>query len=243
MMLDVDFVPCTDFRRRIRESEEVRALLSGGRAALVIPAFEYVQEGDGLDVSSFPTEKEVRSSAFSFGCATCIRRGRSLMAFYAGSGSFQDLLRLVEEGRLDMFHRNWQPGHSSTLLLLPPLRFFPCFPSRSRWLTLDLFLLPSSSPSIPFLLLPSSSRHKLHDLLRLPSLPPLPRHHLPTRLRALRHLPPSRPPTLRRAFRRLRRQQSCVSVRDASERGGVLRDGWRVVDPSVACLCGGDEGA
>lgn len=64
MMLDVDFVPCTDFRRRLRESasDEVRALMRSGDAALVIPAFEYVKHDDGKDASKFPKDKEVRTS-------------------------------------------------------------------------------------------------------------------------------------------------------------------------------------
>lgn len=60
MLLDVDFVPCTDFRRRVRglKGGEVRRLLRNGDAALVVPAFEYVRHEDGLDAKTFPRDKE-----------------------------------------------------------------------------------------------------------------------------------------------------------------------------------------
>ncbi|KAI0313020.1 glycosyl-transferase for dystroglycan-domain-containing protein [Amylostereum chailletii] len=66
LLLDVDFAVCTDWR------EPVRALLRGegggdnakmakrmreGRAALVLPAFEYVHPEDGKDQSRFPKDK------------------------------------------------------------------------------------------------------------------------------------------------------------------------------------------
>lgn len=84
MMLDVDFAICTSFRERILGSggQEVRDLLRSGRAALVVPAFEFVDLEEGKDVDAFPKEKT-------------------------------DLVRLVEEGRIDVFHRAWTVGHSS----------------------------------------------------------------------------------------------------------------------------------
>ena len=80
MMLDVDFAVCTDWRNAIRDS--VRAIhgtnvsklklggnktaateviqdLRDGLAALVIPAFEYVNQDAGSDQSTFPSDKEV----------------------------------------------------------------------------------------------------------------------------------------------------------------------------------------
>lgn len=60
MMLDVDFVPCTDFRERVRgASEEVKHLLREADAALVVPAFEYVKPEEGLDARKFPKSKAV----------------------------------------------------------------------------------------------------------------------------------------------------------------------------------------
>jgi glycosyltransferase-like protein LARGE len=59
MMLDVDFAICTDFRRRIRESEIVMERLRGGRMALVVPAFEFTRQRDGLNASTFPVNKPV----------------------------------------------------------------------------------------------------------------------------------------------------------------------------------------
>ncbi|KAI8335370.1 glycosyl-transferase for dystroglycan-domain-containing protein [Chlamydoabsidia padenii] len=58
MMLDVDFYLCTDFRRRILTNPNLLALLDSGRGALVVPAFEYLLQDDGLDAATFPTHKE-----------------------------------------------------------------------------------------------------------------------------------------------------------------------------------------
>ena len=59
MMLDVDFAVCTDFRKSIRESREVMKKLESGKVALVVPAFEFVEQKDGLNQSEFPKDKEV----------------------------------------------------------------------------------------------------------------------------------------------------------------------------------------
>lgn len=88
MMLDVDFAICTDWRSAIRDTllgdmqqdtgsrtraHEARSVegkegpltvdvideLREGRIALVLPAFEYVKQEDGLDQSTFPRDKEV----------------------------------------------------------------------------------------------------------------------------------------------------------------------------------------
>ncbi|KAL5521302.1 hypothetical protein ACEPAG_9225 [Sanghuangporus baumii] len=84
MMLDVDFVPCTDFRHRLLAHKGVvRDLLRQSRAALVIPAFEYVEHKDGADARTFPTSKE------------------QLTALYNAS-------------KIGMFHASWAPGHNST---------------------------------------------------------------------------------------------------------------------------------
>jgi Glycosyl-transferase for dystroglycan len=57
--------------------------LRSGNTALVIPAFEFVEQPDGLDWKTFPTSKPT-------------------------------LLQLVDEGKIDMFHRGWKKGHGST---------------------------------------------------------------------------------------------------------------------------------
>lgn len=57
MMLDVDFWLCTDFRTRLRQDKYLMNLLSSGRAALVVPAFEYSRQSDGVDPTTFPTNK------------------------------------------------------------------------------------------------------------------------------------------------------------------------------------------
>ncbi|KAL1723730.1 glycosyltransferase family 49 protein [Schizophyllum commune] len=82
MMLDIDFSLCTDFRRVIRESDELRGRLDEG-VAFVITAFEYSKLDEGTNQEVFPRTKE-------------------------------DLLELVNVGRIGMFHASWQPGHNST---------------------------------------------------------------------------------------------------------------------------------
>lgn len=83
MMLDVDFWLCTDFRQRILNSPQIMDKLRDGHAAFVIPAFEFNVQEDGMDTSTFPTNKD-------------------------------ELVQLVKENKIDMFHKSWQPGHGST---------------------------------------------------------------------------------------------------------------------------------
>lgn len=59
MMLDVDFAVCTDFRSQVLSSPTIMDKLRRGDAALVIPAFEFVDQQDGRDADTFPTTKEV----------------------------------------------------------------------------------------------------------------------------------------------------------------------------------------
>lgn len=59
MMLDIDFYPCTDFRSVINQSSTISDKLYTGRAALVIPAFQYIDFHEGMDYRSFPTRKAV----------------------------------------------------------------------------------------------------------------------------------------------------------------------------------------
>jgi len=59
MMLDVDFAVCTDFRNRVLRSSAIMDKLRHGDAALVIPAFEFVDQQDGRNADTFPTTKEV----------------------------------------------------------------------------------------------------------------------------------------------------------------------------------------
>lgn len=61
MMLDVDFAICTDFRSHIRAGldSEVGRSLRNGYAALVVPAFEYLNQQDGIYPDTFPSDKKV----------------------------------------------------------------------------------------------------------------------------------------------------------------------------------------
>ncbi|SCV68540.1 BQ2448_661 [Microbotryum intermedium] len=91
MMLDVDFWLCTDFRSRILGSEEIMARLRGGLAAFVVPAFEFAKQSDGIDPFTFPTTKEETASMH-----------------------LQELVNLVQNEKIGMFHKSWAPGHGST---------------------------------------------------------------------------------------------------------------------------------
>ncbi|KAG9011445.1 hypothetical protein FRB90_007258 [Tulasnella sp. 427] len=82
-MLDVDFIVCTDLRRRVRGDPKVMEMLRKGDTALVVPAFEYVDQQRGVDARLFPAQKK-------------------------------DLLSLVDEGAVTMFHAGWELGHGNT---------------------------------------------------------------------------------------------------------------------------------
>ncbi|CAH7686570.1 glycosyl-transferase for dystroglycan-domain-containing protein [Phakopsora pachyrhizi] len=83
MMLDVDFWICTDFRKRILESDFLMQKILEGSSAFVIPAFEFTKQSDGVDVLKFPTNKH-------------------------------ELMQVVKEGNIGMFHKSWKPGHGPT---------------------------------------------------------------------------------------------------------------------------------
>lgn len=101
MMLDVDFAICTDFRSHIRTGldGEVGRSLRDGHAALVVPAFEYLNQQDGIDPDTFPSDKKVLFAPVSIPIEFNL---------------FQVLLELVKAGRIDMFHKSWAPGHNSS---------------------------------------------------------------------------------------------------------------------------------
>ncbi|MBW0469649.1 hypothetical protein O181_009364 [Austropuccinia psidii MF-1] len=58
MMLDVDFWICTNFRQRILNSPHLMDQLEAGKSAFVVPAFEYTKQSDGVNPSSFPSDKK-----------------------------------------------------------------------------------------------------------------------------------------------------------------------------------------
>ncbi|EIW65007.1 uncharacterized protein TRAVEDRAFT_110431 [Trametes versicolor FP-101664 SS1] len=115
MMLDVDFAVCTDWRGAVRDalraaaSPQIRHAartprsprndiisantmqkLRDGTAALVVPAFEYVKQEEGVDQRTFPADKQARPSSA--------------------------LLRLTQATPpvIASFHASWAPGHNST---------------------------------------------------------------------------------------------------------------------------------
>lgn len=77
MMLDVDFVPCTDFRSFVKHNlrehflglgvDETRRLMERfiqGSVAFVVPAFEYARQEDGINPDTFPRDKTVSYLVF-----------------------------------------------------------------------------------------------------------------------------------------------------------------------------------
>ncbi|KAI0662432.1 glycosyl-transferase for dystroglycan-domain-containing protein [Cubamyces menziesii] len=110
MMLDVDFAVCTDWRGAVRDtlraaasgpnrhlSRTARLQLGGinsadivgklreGTAALVVPAFEYVKQEEGIDQRTFPSDKQA-----------LLRLAKASPPVIAS------------------FHASWAPGHNST---------------------------------------------------------------------------------------------------------------------------------
>ncbi|KAI9487844.1 MAG: glycosyl-transferase for dystroglycan-domain-containing protein [Benjaminiella poitrasii] len=83
MMLDVDFHLCTDLRKSVLGDARVHAMLASGKTAIVVPAFEYVEQRDGVDWRRFPRRKD-------------------------------DVVREVQDGKLDSFHSAWTSGHGAT---------------------------------------------------------------------------------------------------------------------------------
>ncbi|KAI8330193.1 glycosyl-transferase for dystroglycan-domain-containing protein [Chlamydoabsidia padenii] len=57
MMLDVDFHLCTNLRSLRDNPDKLDKLMAGRQRALVVPAFEYVAQADGIDYRTFPTTK------------------------------------------------------------------------------------------------------------------------------------------------------------------------------------------
>jgi glycosyltransferase-like protein LARGE len=84
MMLDIDFYLCTDFRSTIKNNPSLLDKLRQGHTALVVPAFEYIDHGDGFHYAKFPNTKDAL------------------------------IKEVFEQEKLDMFHRSWARGHSAT---------------------------------------------------------------------------------------------------------------------------------
>ncbi|KAF9115085.1 hypothetical protein BGX27_009008 [Mortierella sp. AM989] len=57
MMLDVDFHICTNLQHHLSLDPKAREVMKSG-AAIVLPAFEYVEQDDGVDSTTFPKSKE-----------------------------------------------------------------------------------------------------------------------------------------------------------------------------------------
>ncbi|KIO33989.1 glycosyltransferase family 49 protein [Tulasnella calospora MUT 4182] len=57
-MLDVDFIVCRDLRQRLHNDTKLMDILRKGETALVLPAFEYIDQKNGLDAGLFPSRKE-----------------------------------------------------------------------------------------------------------------------------------------------------------------------------------------
>ncbi|KAI9305788.1 glycosyl-transferase for dystroglycan-domain-containing protein [Cunninghamella echinulata] len=58
MMLDVDFHICTNLKSLRHHPQQLKEWIGDGKRALVVPAFEYVVQADGIDYKTFPTTKD-----------------------------------------------------------------------------------------------------------------------------------------------------------------------------------------
>lgn len=66
LLLDVDFAVCTNWRASVRALfhdgvNSVARRVREGSAALVLPAFEYVNQAEGENQDAFPKDKHVRT--------------------------------------------------------------------------------------------------------------------------------------------------------------------------------------
>jgi glycosyltransferase-like protein LARGE len=113
LMLDVDLLPCTDFRERIRNNELYKSMLRTGRVGLVIPAFEYrdkkaMYTGDvfprNKTVSLIPSPLSCRSSTPCVTYRPTIDPCRLLV--------IQALLELRKDKEIQQFYADWPPGHT-----------------------------------------------------------------------------------------------------------------------------------
>lgn len=57
LLLDIDLLPCTDFRRRILDDNKLLNMLRSNQVALVIPAFEYADKDPTRSPEVFPRDK------------------------------------------------------------------------------------------------------------------------------------------------------------------------------------------
>ncbi|CAO3629956.1 unnamed protein product [Cunninghamella blakesleeana] len=58
MMLDVDFHLCTNLKSLRNNPQQLKEWIGDGKRALVVPAFEYVAQADGIDYKTFPDSKD-----------------------------------------------------------------------------------------------------------------------------------------------------------------------------------------
>ncbi|KAG0251087.1 hypothetical protein BG011_007863 [Mortierella polycephala] len=107
MLLDVDFHICTDMKKNLRENKFAMDLLRGG-SALVLPAFEYTDEEDGVDSATFPKEK---------GAVEQLVKDKKLMAFHSakfepghGASDYPRWYRTMDETyQVEKFNFKYEP--------------------------------------------------------------------------------------------------------------------------------------
>ena len=76
LLLDVDFIPCTDFSIRLRSPEILRRLESG-LVAFVLPAFEYLPNYRNTSYTNFPRDKNALMAAVEQGTIAEFHKGWS----------------------------------------------------------------------------------------------------------------------------------------------------------------------
>ncbi|KAI8594626.1 glycosyl-transferase for dystroglycan-domain-containing protein, partial [Dissophora ornata] len=106
MLLDVDFHICTDLRKHLQESPEAMQLLRDGNA-LVLPAFEYTSEEDGVDSATFPVEKHA---------VEALVNDKKLMAFHSakfvpghGASDYPRWYKSDEIYKVTTFNHKYEP--------------------------------------------------------------------------------------------------------------------------------------
>ncbi|KAG0368005.1 glycosyl-transferase for dystroglycan-domain-containing protein [Gamsiella multidivaricata] len=106
MLLDVDFHICTNLRKHLQENPYARQLLREG-SALILPAFEFTHEEDGVDSATFPVEKQAVEKLVA---------DKNLMAFHSakfvpghGATDYPKWFKTDEIYRVTEFNYKYEP--------------------------------------------------------------------------------------------------------------------------------------
>lgn len=58
VLLDIDMLPCTDFRSKFLNNPTVLTKMRTNQVGFVIPAFEYVKQDENRSIDDYPRDKK-----------------------------------------------------------------------------------------------------------------------------------------------------------------------------------------